>query len=172
MKRRAFALLLAIAAIGAGVYAYDRTAAAPPIDTSAFYQQRLRDGVGNEKDLGALKGQAVVVNFWATWCAPCVEEIPMFSRVHAEQDGVAFVGLGIDSPGNVTGFNARFKPSYPLFVAGAAGTELARAFGDASGALPFTVLLDRDGRIVQSRLGKVDEATLRAWIKPYAKAKS
>jgi len=169
---RVLAGLLGVALVGAGVYAYDRSAAAPRTtpDTSAFYAQRLRDGVGTERNLADLRGKVVVVNFWATWCAPCVEEIPMFSKVHAEQDGVAFVGLGIDSPGNVTGFNARFKPSYPLLVAGASGTELARALGDDSGALPFTVLLDREGRVVQSHLGKVDEATLRVWIKPFVTA--
>ena len=173
MRRSIVGVALAIVAIGAGVYAYDRSAAAPQptTSTSLFYAQRLRDGVGVERDMAEFRGKVVVVNFWATWCAPCVEEIPMFSKVHAEQDGVAFVGLGIDSPGNVTGFNARFQPSYPLLVAGASGTELARAFGDAGGALPFTVVIDRDGHIVQSHLGKVDEAMLRAWIKPYSKSK-
>jgi thiol-disulfide isomerase/thioredoxin len=167
--RRVLVLVLGAAAVGAGVYAYDRSVAArgSTVDTSAFYAQRLRDGVGTERNLADLRGRVVVVNFWATWCVPCVEEIPMFSKVHAEQDSVAFVGLGIDSPGNVTGFNARFKPSYPLLIAGASGTELARALGNASGALPFTVVLDRDGHVVQSHLGRVDEATLRAWIQPY-----
>ena len=134
----------------------------------AFYTQRLADATGVERSMGEHRGKVVVVNFWATWCVPCVEEIPTFSRVHAEHAGqVAFVGLGIDSASNIASFNTRFKPSYPLLVAGAGGTELARAFGDGAGALPFTVVLGPDGRIVASRLGRVEEATMQKWIAPF-----
>ena len=133
-----------------------------------FYAQRLADANGVERAMSDHRGKVVVVNFWAPWCVPCVEEIPAFSRVHAQHVGkVAFVGLGIDSASNIASFNARFKPSYPLVVAGAGGTELARAFGDKSGALPFTLVLGPDGRILASRLGRVDEATLQKWIAPF-----
>jgi thiol-disulfide isomerase/thioredoxin len=114
------------------------------------------------------RGRAVLVNFWATWCVPCVKEIPSFSKIHAETGGdVAFVGLGIDSPDNIARFNERIRPSYPLLAAGAGGTDLVRAFGDESGALPFTVLIGPDGRVVASHLGQVDESTLRRWIGPF-----
>ena len=117
------------------------------------------------------RGRVVVVNFWATWCVPCVQEIPAFSKANLAAAGrVAFVGLGIDSPENIAAFSARFKPSYALVNAGAGGTDLARAFGNDAGALPFTVVIDASGKVVASHLGKVDDATLDAWLKPYLTA--
>lgn len=165
-------IIVALFAIAAGSFVSIQrespagTGPSPAAET--FYMQRLPDATGVERAMSEHRGKVVVVNFWATWCVPCVEEIPTFSRVHAEHAGkVAFVGLGIDSAENIAGFNARFKPSYPLIVAGAGGTELARAFGDNAGALPYTVMLGPDGRIIASRLGRVDEATLQKWLAPY-----
>jgi len=161
------AAAVAAVAVGAASYRWHVASRADQADAASelFFAQRLRDGTNDERAMAALRGKPVVINFWATWCGPCVEEIPMFSKVHGEaSDRVAFVGLGIDSPGNVIGFNERFKPSYPLLMAGASGTDLARAFGDEQGALPFTVLLGADGRVRATRLGRLDERTLRAWL--------
>ena len=168
--------LVALSAVAAGwfvsVHRDSPAPAGPSPAAEIFYAQRLPDATGVERAMSEYRGKVVVVNFWATWCVPCVEEIPTFSRVHAEHAGkVAFVGLGIDSAENIAGFNARFRPSYPLVVAGAGGTELARAFGDDAGALPYTVMLGPDGRIIASRLGKVDEATLQKWIAPFVGSK-
>ena len=165
-------IIVALFAVAAGsfvsVQRQSPVATGPSPAAEIFYTQRLADATGVERAMSEHRGRVVIVNFWATWCVPCVEEIPTFSRVHAEHAGrVAFVGLGIDSPSNIASFNARFKPSYPLVVAGASGTELARAFGDNAGALPYTVMLGTDGRILASRLGRVDEATLQKWIAPY-----
>jgi len=164
-------IVVALFAITAGSFVSmyrESPPAGPSPAAEVFYAQRLPDATGIERAMSEHRGKVVVVNFWATWCVPCVEEIPTFSRVHAEHAGrVAFVGLGIDSPSNIASFNARFKPSYPLVVAGAGGTELARAFGDNAGALPYTIMLGPDGRIIASRLGRVDEATLQKWLAPY-----
>ncbi len=171
MKRlRSIVALVVVAAIAvtAGVVVSarrDRVHRAEAAAAELFYRQTLRDAAGASHAMGDERGRLVVVNFWATWCVPCVEEIPAFSKVHAAEAGrVAFVGLGIDSPDNIASFDRRFKPSYPLLAAGAVGTDLARAFGDEAGALPFTVVLGPDGRVVASHLGRVDEATLRQWI--------
>ncbi len=160
--------IVAIVAATAGVVVSQRRDAARRAESAAadaFFAQTLADATGVAHALRDTRGKLVVVNFWATWCAPCVQEIPAFSKVNAEQRGrVAFVGLGIDSPDNIAGFDRRFRPSYPLLAAGAVGTDLARAFGDEAGALPFTVVLAPDGRVVATHLGQVDEATLRQWI--------
>lgn len=164
--------LFAVAAVAAGVFFFRwrEAASAPHPAAAAFYALTLADANGVPQPMAAHRGKVVVINFWATWCVPCVEEIPAFSKVSASAAGrVGFVGLGIDSPENIAAFNARFKPSYPLVAAAADGTDLARAFGNPGGALPFTVVLDATGRMVASRLGRVDDATLSGWIAPYLK---
>lgn len=164
------ALLAAFAGIGiythrSATLAADRAALAA---AETFYVQELQDATGVQRKMDVHRGKVVVVNFWATWCVPCVQEIPLLSKAHADANGrVAFVGLGIDSPSNIAAFGERFKPSYPLLVAGAGGTQLAQAFGDEGGGLPFTVVLSPEGRVIASHLGKVDEAMLDQWIRPY-----
>ena len=169
LPRLVWVALVALAVV-AGAFAYRSTASKPEAPTAGvelFYQQKLRDAGGVERAMSDFRGKVVVVNFWATWCVPCVQEIPAFSKAHLSAGGrVAFVGLGIDSPDNIAAFAARLQPSYPLLAAGAIGTELARAFGDASGALPYTVVIGSDGRVVGSHLGRVDDAMLNRWIAP------
>jgi thiol-disulfide isomerase/thioredoxin len=165
-------MVVGLLAVAAGAYVAQgrqpKIPAGPSPAAELFYQQSLRDAGGTTRAMGDHRGKVVVVNFWATWCVPCVQEIPAFSKANADAGGkVEFVGLGIDSPDAIASFNARFKPSYPLLVAGAGGTDLARAFGNASGALPFTVVLGPQGQVIASHLGRVDEATLKGWIGPY-----
>ncbi len=165
-------IVVGIAAIAAGALTFrsGHEAASSGAASAAelFYGQTLADADGALRPMADHRGRVVVVNFWATWCVPCVQEIPALSKANAEAAGkVAFVGLGIDSPGNIAAFNARFRPSYALLAAGASGPELARRFGDSSGALPFTVVLDSDGRVVASHLGRVDATMLRTWLAPY-----
>jgi peroxiredoxin len=131
-----------------------------------FFQQTFKDLDGEAVAMGRWKDHVVVVNFWATWCPPCVEEMPDLQRVHDDYAtrGVVVVGLGIDSPSALKRFRDEHLLSLPLFAAGAAGSELARTLGNPSGALPYTVLVDRKGRIVQTRLGQVRPAELRGWL--------
>ena len=165
----------ALVALVAGIVVFrhergETRQSAPAVEL--FFGQTLNDVGGQGRSMAALRGKPVVINFWATWCVPCVQEIPAFSQVSRDVgDRVSFVGLGIDSPDNIRTFEARLKPSYPLLAAGAIGTELARTFGNTSGGLPFTVVLAPDGRVLETRLGRVDDATLRRWIAPFVEAK-
>jgi thiol-disulfide isomerase/thioredoxin len=146
------------AALGAG-FAWWRIA--PRESTSAAVElllaQTMPDAAGRPFDFAALRGTPLVVNFWATWCAPCVDEMPELSEMHTElaPKGVQVVGIGIDSAANIAEFSRKLPVSYPLLVAGMNGTELARQFGNPSGALPYTVLIDRHGRVAHRILGRV-----------------
>lgn len=125
------------------------------------------DANGVNTPLSSIRGEKLtVLNFWATWCPPCVEEMPELSRVHAELEGqgIKTIGLAVDSPSAVAQF-AQDKPvSYPLAVIGAAGTSLGERLGNAAGALPYTVLVDADGNVLEQKLGRIHEAELRKWI--------
>lgn len=120
---------------------------------------------GGSLAFASFKGRPVLVNFWATWCPPCVEEMPLldaFFREHAAK-GWQTVGLAIDQPSAVRTFLQRTPIAYPIGLAGLEGTELTRTLGNTAGALPFSVLLGADGSVRQRRIGRVTGAELQAW---------
>ena len=133
---------------------------------ASLWAARFERPEGGTVDMAALRGAPLVLNFWATWCPPCVREMPeidRFARQSADR-GVHVVGLAVDNPVPVRAFLARTPVSYTIGLAGFEGAELSRSLGNASGALPFTVVLDRHGRIVGRRLGETSFAQLSAWI--------
>jgi thiol-disulfide isomerase/thioredoxin len=124
----------------------------------------LPDASGAQQALAQWKGKAMVLNFWAPWCAPCVEEMPELSQLQKEYAGknLQVIGIGIDSPNNIAEFAKKFNIAYPVYVAGITGTELSRQFGNKAGGLPYTVLIGADGQIKKTYLGRLKFEQLRA----------
>jgi thiol-disulfide isomerase/thioredoxin len=110
-------------------------------------------------------GQRLLLNFWATWCPPCVEEMPLLDSFYREKaaNGWQVVGLAIDQPTAVRAFLQRVPVSFPIGLAGVAGSDLGRDLGNLSGGLPFTVVFGRDGAVVQRKMGQVTPADLAQW---------
>ena len=125
---------------------------------------RLEDLNGQPQALSQWKGKVLVVNFWATWCPPCLKEIPGFVRLHKRYaaQGVQFVGIAIDDKAKVAAFVAQHGVTYPVLMAEKEGIGLARSAGNRLGGLPFTVVIDRQGRTARVELGVLDEAKLAA----------
>jgi thiol-disulfide isomerase/thioredoxin len=141
------------------------SAAAPDNSpVAALYAQSLNDAAGKPHTLSQWKGKALVVNFWAPWCAPCVKEMPELAALAADSaaKNINVIGIGIDSPTNIAEFAAKVRVSYPLYVAGMSGTELSRGFGNTSGSLPYTVLIGADGKVRKTYLGQLKFDQLRA----------
>ena len=113
------------------------------------------DLAGQPRAIAAWRGTVLVCNFWATWCAPCREEIPLLIAVRQKfsHKGVEIVGIGIDHAAKISQFSREFGIPYPLLVAGPKAIELMHKLGNPSGALPFTVVQDRNGAVVYRRLG-------------------
>ncbi|CAN7565774.1 TlpA disulfide reductase family protein [Pseudoduganella sp. LjRoot289] len=138
--------------------------AALPPPVAALFRQQLKDVKGADQSLGQWRGKGLLVNFWATWCAPCVQEMPELSALQAEiQDKkLQIIGIGIDSPSNIAEFAEKHKIAYPVYVGGMSGTDLSRELGNAHGGLPFTVLIGADGRVKKTYLGRLKFDELRA----------
>lgn len=168
-KARPIALAVAILAAVAGVLAYrastdDRTTAEAATE---LMRLRLPDTSGKEQGLDQWRNKILIVNFWATWCEPCREEIPALVRVHARHasNGIQIVGIFVDSVDKVQKFAAEYKISYPLIMGNMTVIDLTRRLGNKVGGLPYTVILDRSGRVVTTHLGGISEAELESAIK-------
>lgn len=129
---------------------------------------RLADLQGQLQPLSQWRGKVLVVNFWATWCAPCREEIPAFVRLQDKYraQGLQFVGIAIDQREPVQAFVREFGMNYPVLLGGVESVEMSRQAGNRIGALPFTLIIDRSGNIVGSKLGGIKEARLQELIEP------
>jgi thiol-disulfide isomerase/thioredoxin len=136
---------------------------AAPSAVEQFYSRTLPDASGKAADMQQWKGRPLVLNFWATWCAPCVEEMPELTALQKELQAknVQILGIGIDNPANISAFAEKYKIGYPLYVAGMEGSELSRHLGNQAGGLPFTVLVDASGKIKKTYLGKLKMEALR-----------
>jgi thiol-disulfide isomerase/thioredoxin len=164
--------------VGLAVFiAFEFGAATPPaLAASAYaaydgavqtlYKTSLPDAAGAQQSLGQYRGKPVVVNFWASWCAPCVKEMPALSGLQRQyaKKGVAFVGIGVDSAKNVSQFLSKVKVDYSIYVAGFGGADLARQFGNNAGGLPFTIVIDKAGHVRYTKLGEIDPAALGATL--------
>lgn len=132
----------------------------------ALWEQAFDRPEGGELRLAAMKGQVIVLNFWATWCPPCIKELPDLDRLQREHAarGVQVVGLAVDGPTPVRQFLARQPVSFAVGLAGFEGTELSRRLGNLAGALPFTVVIDRQGVVRHRKLGPTEFAELAGWV--------
>jgi thiol-disulfide isomerase/thioredoxin len=124
---------------------------------------RFTDLEGQPRRLLEWRGRALLCNFWATWCEPCREEVPLLvaAKQKSDPNRVEIVGIGIDSASKIREFSSIYKINYPLFVADAGAISLLRVLGNKGGGLPYTVALDRSGALVDTRLGALKEDELR-----------
>ena len=172
-RTRIYLAAAGVAALIGGVWVSTRGAkqASVPAKTmppsiEQLFAITLKTSTGADFAMQSLQGKPVLVNVWAPWCAPCVEELPELSAVAASKAAsqVAFIGLGVDSADNIASFSQKYPVSFPLLVAGLAGTQLAKSLGNASGALPFTALIDASGQVLAQKTGRIKTDELLLWL--------
>lgn len=140
--------------------------AGDPLPTG-FWDVHLDTPDGQPFNWVALQGKPLLLNFWATWCPPCVKEMPEIDRFHREFSpaGWQVVGVAIDGPTPVKEFLAKVKVGFGVALAGFGGTELAQTLGNSAGGLPFTVLIDAQGRIRHRKMGATHFDELATWVR-------
>ena len=120
---------------------------------------------GRSRRLSEWQGGVVLFNFWATWCAPCREEMPLLDAA-TQKYRFPVVGIGIDSAAKIREFAANYRIRYEMLVAGADAIQLMKDLGNSAGGLPFSLLLDRRGRVAHRKLGPLAEAELQEIVTP------
>jgi thiol-disulfide isomerase/thioredoxin len=170
VSQKSFFSLVAALALAAGTILWllsrppDRpiTTAPPQIAAAALYAATFTDENGRPAAVGQFQGRLLVLNFWATWCAPCREEMPAFNRVHGrwKARGVQFLGISAEEGEKVGRFARDLGVTYPLWTGGDEVAELSRRLGNRLGVLPHTVLLAPDGEVLESRVGTYTEQEL------------
>lgn len=126
---------------------------------------KLTDLQGRPQRLDTWHGQRVLLNFWATWCVPCVAEMPALDRFQKQQapGAVQVIGVAMDEPARVTEFLRTHPVAYPILLGSLAAPSTTRQLGDTAEVLPYSVLLDGDGRVLDMHVGPLSEADLHAW---------
>ncbi|MDS1140360.1 TlpA disulfide reductase family protein [Pusillimonas sp. SM2304] len=165
MKRRDFLRQATLGAAGAAGWlglAWPAWAGALPPDP--FYAHTFSDTQGGQVEFAAYLGRPLVLNFWATWCPPCVKEMPDLDALHKKHGHVQFVGLAVDTAANVQKFGEKVQVSYPLLIAGHGGIKLMRGLGNKNGGLPFTVVFDEKGRVSTQMLGQIKPDELDRYL--------
>lgn len=123
---------------------------------------RLPDLTGQEIESSSWAGKVLVLNYWATWCPPCLREIPLFAEAQDQyaDAGLQVVGIAIDRPEDVETFLEQHPVNYPILIGGTEAIELSRRLGNRMQGLPFTVIFDQRGRRVDAQIGEVTKASL------------
>lgn len=139
-------------------------AAAPDSVPADFWTQTFDTPDGKTLALSAYKGKPILLNFWASWCPPCVKEMPDLDHFHKDMKakGWQVIGLAVDGPTPVREFLTKVPVGFDIGLAGFGGTELSQALGNTAGGLPFTVVIGADGRIVHRKVGGTTYAELKA----------
>lgn len=172
MRPAALAIVVAAAAAGAAFFLYQQrerpVEPPPPLATQAPVAQlaetipsfQLADRDGQARSLADWSGKSLIINFWATWCAPCRREIPLLVKLQQEHgpEGFQVIGVAVDFRDKVIAYADDMKIDYPILIGEQEALDAAAAFGVDVIGFPFTIFTDRRGRIVAAHMGELTEA--------------
>ena len=166
-RRGLMAAMGLLAALGGAGLAWWRLMprSSEPGAEAEFWRLEFETPAGQPLPVASFRGRPLLVNFWATWCPPCIEELPMLNDFYAQNSakGWQVLGLAVDQPSAVRGFLARRPLQFPIAMAGLGGVELSKLLGNSAGGLPFTIIFRADGSIFDKKIGKVSSQNLATW---------
>jgi len=132
-----------------------------------FWAQSFERPEGGTLSMKELQGKPLLINFWATWCPPCIEELPLIDAFFNQNKAKSLqvVGLAVDQPSMVRRYLSQKPLSFPVGLAGFNGTELGKTLGNTQSVLPFSVIFDAKGGLLAQKAGKLEQSDLDAWLK-------
>jgi thiol-disulfide isomerase/thioredoxin len=135
-------------------------------DLSDLWQMKFDTPDGGQLAMQSLKGKPLLINFWATWCPPCVDELPLLERFYNQNKAksMQIVGLAADKPEAVRTFLKRLPLTFLIGITDLSGITLSKSWGNLAGGLPFSVMLAADGHVMQRKMGKLNEEDLKIWL--------
>ena len=135
-------------------------------DLDQLWRMQFETPDGGKLAMQSLRGKPLLINFWATWCPPCVDELPLLERFYSENraKSVQIVGLAADKPEAVRTFLKKLPLTFPIGITDLSGIALSKSWGNLAGGLPFSVMLAADGRVMQRKMGKLSEEDLKVWL--------
>lgn len=136
------------------------------LSTSDFFSTQLPDENNHLQNLSQYRGKIIVVNFWATWCPTCRAEMPDLSAFHKEnaKNNVTVLGIAVDEVEPVKTFAIQTPVAFPVVSSKEKGMELAQDLGNDFGWLPYTIIIDREGKVAKTIYGRIDKASLQTEI--------
>ncbi len=164
MKHTLLIILAGLIALGSGFLMRTLNNTSPVQTTRAdLFATELPDLTGQNHRLKEWQGKVLVINFWATWCPPCLHEIPAFIALQNQYaaQNVQFIGIAVDEKQAVDNFNAKMKFNYPVLLAPDIGMDIARQWGNVIESVPFTVVIDAQGKILHRQLGEMTKIELQ-----------
>lgn len=143
----------------------DAPAPLPPAE--GFWLSQFDTPEGGKLNLSAFQGRPLLINFWATWCAPCVDELPLINDFYRQNkaNGWQVIGLAVDKLVPVQSFLRQMPLEFPVGLAGLGGAELSRGLGNLVGGLPFSVVFGREGMVLQRKMGRLSPEDLANWLR-------
>ena len=158
----------ASAGLAGALYAWQKFQPQGVMDESVqnFWLQEFEKPEGGTLSFQSMRGKPLLVNFWATWCPPCIEELPLIDAFYAANQAKSFqvVGLAVDQPSMVRRYLTQRPLRFPNGLAGFTGTALGQSLGNAQSVLPYSVLFAANGRLLKQKAGKLEQSDLNAWL--------
>jgi thiol-disulfide isomerase/thioredoxin len=160
----------AAASAGVGGYLWQRRSDPADAASAELWSLDFETPGPDRLAMATLRGKPLVLNFWATWCPPCVREMPALDRFHRDHQakGWQVLGLAADNAEAVRKFLADAPVGFAIALAGFAGIELSRRLGNSSGGLPFTVVYGGGGKVLHRHIGETRYEQLAAWAKRFS----
>ncbi|MDO9270302.1 MAG: TlpA disulfide reductase family protein [Methylobacter sp.] len=168
MKQTGLIIITAIIALALGVTTRHLFPSAEKTGISALPEFNLPDLSDHQHNISEWRGKILVINFWATWCPPCLKEIPGFIALQEQyaDQGVQFIGIALEDKEPVTKYAAESKINYPILLGGDNGIALAHQLGNSVDAVPYTLIVDRQGQIISRHPGEFSKEQILEVITP------